>query len=163
MTLLQFQNTMKEIKTILIEDDPKKIEDIKEFISTVLKCEQFVVKESYQSGIKAILESNFDLLLLDMSIPTFDKSPTESGGHYEKFGGYKVLREIVRKKRPVKTILITMFDDFGESDLSITLQQINDSLKQEFEDLFLGSVFYHARENKWKEDLLNIIREHLNA
>jgi hypothetical protein len=94
-----------------------------------------------------------------MSIPTFDKTPLESGGHYEKFGGYKVLREIIRKKRPVKTILITMFDDFGESDLSITLSQIDESLKKEFSNIYLGSVFYHARENKWQEDLKNLIQE----
>lgn len=150
---------MKKTKTILIEDDSKKIEDIKEYVTKQLGCEIFTVKESYQSGIREILQNDYDLLLLDMSIPTFDKTPVESGGPYEKFGGYKVLREIIRKKRPVKTILITMFDDFGESDLSITLSQIDQSLKQEFSNVYLGSVFYHARENKWQEDLKTIIQE----
>jgi len=154
---------MKKIKTILIEDDAKKIEDIKEYVIRVLGCETFIVRESYQSGIKEILKTDFDLLLLDMSIPTFDKTPLESGGPYEKFGGYKVLREIIRKKRPVKTILITMFDDFGESDLSITLTQIDESLKREFSDQYIGSVFYHARENKWQEDLKKLIQEVKNA
>ena len=154
---------MKSIRTILIEDDSKKIEDIKEYLTNQLGCENFTVRESYQSGIREILKNDFDLLLLDMSIPTFDKTPLESGGPYEKFGGYKVLREIIRKKRPVKTILITMFDDFGESDLSITLSQINESLKQEFSNLYLGSVFYHARENKWQEDLKYIIQDIENA
>jgi len=150
---------MKKTKTILIEDDSKKIEDIKEYVTKQLGCEIFTVKESYQSGIREILQNDYDLLLLDMSIPTFDKTPEESGGSYEKFGGYKVLREIIRKNRPVKTILITMFDDFGESDLSITLSQIDQSLKQEFSNIYLGSVFYHARENKWQEDLKTIIQE----
>lgn len=149
---------MRAIRTILIEDDSKKIEDIKEYVTNKLGCEYFTVRESYQSGIREILKNDFDLLLLDMSIPTFDKSPSESGGPYEKFGGYKVLREIIRKKRPVKTILITMFDDFGESDLSITLSQINSSLKKEFSSIYIGSVFYHARENKWQEDLKNLIQ-----
>jgi len=148
---------MTQIKIILIEDDYKKIEDIREFITEELLFENLVVKESYQSGIREILHNNFDLLLLDMSIPTFDKSPQESGGHFEKFGGYKVLREIIRKNRPVKTILITMFDDFGESDLSITLSQIDESLKKEFSSLYLGSVFYNATENKWKDDLRQIL------
>ena len=145
------------MKTILIEDDSKKIDDITDFMKNKLKSTVFVVKESYQSGIKEILTNDYDLLLLDMSIPTFDKTPVESGGHYEKFGGYKVLRELTRKKRAIKAILITMFDDFGESDISVTVNQIDDSLKQEFPDIFLGSVFYHARENKWQNDLMNII------
>jgi DNA-binding NarL/FixJ family response regulator len=149
---------VNKTKIILIEDDSKKIEDIKEYVTKQLECETFIVKESYQSGIREIFRSDYDLLLLDMSIPTFDKTPVESGGPYEKFGGYKVLREIIRKKRPVKTILITMFDDFGESDLSITLSQIDQSLKEEFASIYLGSVFYHARENKWREDLKTIIQ-----
>ena len=150
---------MKKRKIILIEDDSKKIDDIKEYVTKYLGCKNFTVKESYQSGIREILQNDYDLLLLDMSIPTFDKTPMESGGPYEKFGGYKILREIIRKNRPVKTILITMFDDFGESDLSITLSQIDQSFKQEFSNIYLGSVFYHARENKWQEDLKTIIQE----
>lgn len=150
---------MTKTKTILIEDDAKKIEDIKEFITKIMGCEQLVIRESYQSGIREILKNDFELLLLDMSIPTYDKSPLESGGPYEKFGGYKVLREIKRKRRPIKTILITMFDDFGESDLSVTLTQINNSLKEEFQDLYIGSVFYHARENNWQEELKSLINK----
>lgn len=153
---------MKLIKTILIEDDSKKIEDIREFITNQLGCNTFTIRESYQSGIKELMANDYDLLLLDMSIPTFDKSPEEIGGPYEKFGGYKILKEIKRKGHPVKTILITMFDDFGESDLSITLNQINETLKVEFSNIYLGSVFYHARENKWQEDLRIIIQERLN-
>lgn len=149
---------MKKIKIILIEDDSKKIEDIREYVMNILGCEILTIKESYQSGIREILKNDFDLLLLDMSIPTFDKSPSESGGHYEKFGGYNVLKEITRKKRPIKTILITMFDDFGESDLSITLSQIDQSLKEEFPELYIGSVFYNAKENKWQEELRNLIQ-----
>ena len=154
---------MQKIRTILIEDDSKKIEDIKEYVMKELGCEIFIVRESYQSGIREILKTDFDLLLLDMSIPTFDKTPSESGGPYEKFGGYKVLREIIRKQRPVKTILITMFDDFGESDSSITLNQINESLKDQFSQLYLGSVFYHARENKWQEELKGLVEKVKNA
>lgn len=148
---------MNQLKIILIEDDTKKIEDITAFAKNRLNPKSFVVRESYQSGIKEILSNDYDLLLLDMSIPTFDKSPIETGGPYEKFGGYKVLNEILRKKRPVKTILITMFDDFGESDVSITLNQIDSSLKEEFPSVFLGSVFYHARQNKWEDDLMTLI------
>ena len=50
-----------------------------------------------------------------------------------------------------------MFDDFGESDLSITISQIDTSLKEEFPDLYLGSVFYHARENNWQNELRLLI------
>src|SRR4051794_17674841 len=124
-------------KILLIEDDDKKIKDIAEFINGRYDNKSLIIKKSYQSGLKELIQGNYDLLLLDMSIPTWEKSIEESGGDYEKFGGYKILREIIRKNIQVKTILITMFDDFGESDTSITLNQLNEILKEEFSNFFL--------------------------
>lgn len=147
----------QQLKIILVEDDTKKIEDITSFLSKKLnKCE-LIVRESYQSGIKEILHNDFDVLLLDMSIPTYDKTPIEVGGPYEKFGGYKILKELARKNRALKTILITMFDDFGESDQSITLNQINSTLLEEFPLHFLGSVFYQSKETKWQDELYPLL------
>lgn len=146
-------------KVIVIEDDFKKMEDIKSFLVESYKLDIVTIKESYQSGLRELINNNYDLLLLDMSIPTWDKSIDEPGGNFEKFGGYKILKEITRKKKPVKTILITMFDDFGESDTSITLSQLDNILKTEFPDIYVGAVYYNTREEKWKNDLNSFIEE----
>jgi len=79
---------LSQINVLLIEDDSKKIDDICEYVNGTLHCSNIIIKESYQSGIREILANTYELLLLDMSIPTYDKTPFESGGHYEKFGGY---------------------------------------------------------------------------
>lgn len=144
-------------KILIIEDDFKKKEDIKNFLYSDLKIEDVTIKESYQSGLRELIKNNFDLLLLDMSIPTWDKSINEPGGNFEKFGGYKILKEITRKKKPVDTILITMFDDFGKSDSSITLTELNNLLESEFPDIYKGAVYYNTREENWKENLANLI------
>jgi DNA-binding NarL/FixJ family response regulator len=142
---------------IVIEDDFKKKEDIRNFLASDLQINSVVIKESYQSGLRELVKNDYDLLLLDMSIPTWDKSIDEPGGNFEKFGGYKILKEITRKNRPIKTILITMFDDFGESDTSITLSQLDNLLKNEFPDIYIGAVYYNTREEKWKKELSDFI------
>ena len=144
-------------KVILIEDDKKKIEDIRAFLKDTYNLTDLVVEESYQSGLRDLITNTYDLLLLDMSIPTWDKSPISTGGNYQKFGGWMILKELIRKNKMIKTILITMFDDFGESDRSITLDQINSLLKSEFADKYLGAVYYSSREVIWKEELKSII------
>ena len=149
---------MKRI--VLIEDDKKKIEDINGFIQASFDVE-LTIKESYQSGLRALIFDNYDLLLLDMSIPTWDRKPNESGGDFEKFGGYKILKEIIRKNRPINTVLVTMFDDFGESDRSMTLSELDEALDEEFKEIYLGSVYYSSRENKWKDELKEIIEKQL--
>jgi DNA-binding NarL/FixJ family response regulator len=140
-------------KIILIEDDKKKIDDLIDFFKQSYNYSNLIVKQSYQSGMRELLSGKYDLLLLDMSIPTWDKSSSEPGGNYEKFGGYTILKELARKKRNIPTILITMFDDFGESDTSITLTQLNDALSAEFPTDFIGSVFYSSIGVKWRDNL----------
>lgn len=151
------------INVLLIEDDKKKIEDIKAFLSLYLPKANLVIKESYQSGLRELLFNNYDLLLLDMSIPTWDKSSEESGGNYEKFGGYKILKESTRKKKSVKTILITMFDDFGEGDTSITLSELDQALEHEFSEIYRGAIFYSSRESNWRDELKLLIDQDINV
>lgn len=150
------------MKILLIEDDKKKIDDIKEFLLTFYDYSNLIIKESYQSGLRELVKVKYDLLLLDMSIPTWDKSINESGGNFEKFGGYKILKEIKRKKKPVDTVLITMFDDFGESDTSVTLEHLNKLLNEEFSTLYKGVVYYNTREDNWKTALDILIKTYMN-
>lgn len=144
---------MKKLKIILIEDDQKKIEDIKHFLSGEFGVKDLMVKESYQSGLRELIKGSYDLLLLDMSIPTWDKAFNESGGDYQKFGGYMIMKELSRKEKLLTTILISMFDDFGESDRSITLSQIDELFRGEFPNDYLGSIFYGSGQTAWKREL----------
>jgi len=144
---------MKKINILLIEDDKKKSDDIISHINNKFPSSEILLKESYHSGLKTLIREPFDLLLLDMSMPTWDRSPSEAGGEYEKFGGIKILKELARKKKLLPTILITMFDNFGESDNSITLDQMNTVLKNDYEDLYIGSVFYRSDISQWQTDL----------
>lgn len=142
------------MKILLIEDDKKKAQDIKDYINETMDGNtNLQVRQSYQSGIRELIKSSFDLLLLDMSIPTWDKSINEPGGNFEKFGGYKVLKESKRKGKIIRTILVTMFEDFGSDDSSLNLNDIDAELKSRFSPYYLGFVFYNARESDWKNKL----------
>lgn len=144
---------IKEI--LLIEDDQKKIEDIKHFMQSNFQTANVKIHESYQSGLKELIKGDFDLLLLDMSLPTWKQDEYEAVDSFEKFGGYKIMKEMQRKKKVTKTILITMFDDFGESDASITLGQIDSMLRESFNGFYLGAVFYNSNQSNWKDTLKN--------
>lgn len=141
------------MELLLIEDDIKKIDDISSFIKGYPESCSLTVKRSYQSGLREILKSNYDLILLDMSMPTFEKTENEPGGEFEKFAGLKILKEMSRRGKMSKTILITMFDDFGEGEKSITLEDMNSALLRDFPDMYLGAVYYNSSENTWKDKL----------
>ncbi|SMO94784.1 response regulator [Fodinibius sediminis] len=148
---------MTDLKIILVEDDQKKIDDIKGFLDESFGYSDLTIRQSYQSGLRELLTNQFNFLLLDMSIPTWDKEPNKSSGDFQKFGGYTILQELDRKNKMIPVALISMFDEFGESDRSVTLRQIDSMLNDEYSEYYHGAIYYSSSQSDWKEKLKNMI------
>lgn len=143
-------------KILLIEDDKIKIEKLSQF----LQVHELTIKESFHSGLKEIISGSdiYDFLLLDMTIPLWEKEGTDLSGNYEQFGGERVLREMKRRKKILPTILVTMFDVFTIVEGNLTFKQLDAHLLKEFSDFYLGAVFYNASDDTWKSELENFIK-----
>ena len=142
-------------KILIIEDDKIKIERLNIFFSS----EEIMIKESFQSGLSEIKNNMqaYDFLVLDMTIPLWEKGNNDLGGNYEQFGGEKILREMKRRKLFLPTILFTMFDIFPTKDGNITFNEVNSVFEKEFSEFYIGAVFYNANEDNWELDMTTLI------
>lgn len=140
------------MKILIIEDDKIKIEKLTSF----LKNHDFELRESFQSGLHALRINKYDLLILDMTIPLWEKENNDINQNYEQFGGEKILREMKRKKIIVPVILFTMFDKFPMGNDVLTFEQISSKYKENF-DFYIDAVYYDSRNDDWKNNLLNLI------
>ncbi|MCA4783275.1 hypothetical protein IF125_13610 [Empedobacter stercoris] len=142
---------------LIIEDDKVKIERLITYFSS----EKITIKESFQSGLSEIKNNKdaYDFLILDMTIPLWEKGNNDLGGNYEQFGGEKILREMKRRKLFLPTILFTMFDIFPTKEGNITFNEVNSIFKKDFSDFYLGAVFYNSNEDNWQIEMSNLISE----
>lgn len=142
-------------KILIIEDDKNKIDRLKAFFSQ----DELIIKESFQSGLVEIKNNikDYSFLILDMTIPLWEKGNNDLGGNYEQFGGEKVLKEMKRRKLSLPTILFTMFDIFPTKDGSITFNEINSIFKNEFPEFYVGAVFFNANSDNWQLDISLLI------
>lgn len=148
------------VKILLIEDDEYKSKQIKEFIvSKNLENinNEVIIKKSFQSGMCEIVTNEYDFILLDMSIPTFEASFGRSAGRSRPYGGREILFEMKRKNIKVKTIVVTQFNVFGEGIDELNKEQLDESLKKEFGDMYLGLVYYNVSAIDWKKKLLKLM------
>ncbi len=143
-------------KILIIEDDKIKIERLSAFF----KNDHFTIKESYQSGMIELKGNSdkYDFLILDMTIPIWEKGNNDLGGNYEQFGGERVLRELKRKSISIPTILFTMFDVFPTKEGNITFEEMDANFKTKFPN-YCGAVFYSGNEDNWKNNLLTKINQ----
>lgn len=147
------------MKILIIEDDENKIKSLKIFLEAyyeAINCKfQLEEKNSFQSGLKAILTSQYDLLILDMSLPNFDKNENNDSGQPLSKGGELILFEMDVSGIETKTVLVTQHDDFdGES-----LESISKDYRMNFPNFYVGHVFYNAIESSWKKEFKKILDE----
>jgi CheY-like chemotaxis protein len=138
---------------LLIEDDPNKAKQLNDFLAENYPLESVKLCRSYQSGLKNIFEGSYNLVLLDMSLPTFDISPEEDGYAHKQLAGQEILRELKRKRKIIKTIVVTQFESFGDTASSLSLDALKQKLKDMFPENYIGTVYYNASQSQWKKDL----------
>jgi hypothetical protein len=142
----------------LTVDDVNKRNQIHAFMEAAFPDAQISDARSFSAGRKLILEQNPDIVLLDMSMPTFDVTAKEPGGRHRAFAGREVLEDLSRRRLVSRVIIVTQFDIFGEGPAQKTLAEIRRDLELSFPDLYAGTVYYHPAFSRWQQELLAVVQ-----
>lgn len=140
---------------VLVEDDEYKAEQIIDYLQS--KNITIILEKAFAPGIRRIVNGDYDFVLLDMSIPTYESNYEGPTSRNRKFGGRDILCELKRIEKNVKTIVITQYSVLGDDE--ITLDEMNLELQQSFPQIYRGFVFYNASALDWQERLYKMIME----
>lgn len=146
---------------LLIEDDANKEKQLNDFFHEYNPDTSVTVKKSYQSGLKEIFLNKYDLIVLDMSLPTFDIQNGEDGYVFRHLAGKDILGEMQRKKISTKVIVVTQFDYFGEGKEHISLEILKENMRKNYSN-YVGTVYYNPSLDNWKKELTTFILNSFN-
>lgn len=141
----------------LIEDDRQKAAGISSFINAVKPDFQIQQLLSYQSGLKALQTITPNFVILDMTLPTFDVTPTGRPGRPRPVGGYEIMRKMRLRRIACPVLLITQLEKYGEGSEQVSFAEMNAKCLSEFPDMFLGGVYYHPTQTAWQDALENVL------
>jgi DNA-binding NarL/FixJ family response regulator len=140
------------MKVLLIEDSDYKVEQITQVVEQSIPGANLLVSKSFRSGLDAALENNPDIILLDMTLPTFEVRKGELGGRTRPFGGREILRELqFAGMSGIAIIVVTQFDRFGEGSQSVVRENLMKELITEFPEYKITCVYYSGRGAEWRE------------
>lgn len=142
------------MKILCMEDQ----EDKYRHINSVLQkngITQIFWEKNCQNGLMRLLNEKIDYLLLDMSMPLSDIDYKKES--FDSFAGLSVLQEIKRKKYNIKVIIVTGFNDFERGKKIITLDELENEIKEKYRDFYVGYIKYDSTSIEWQEKLMQIL------
>ncbi len=149
------------MRILLIEDDDDKRRTLDEFLRGLFKQPiEIDTAKSFSSGLRKAIKSSgdIDIVLMDMSMPNYDVSIDEpTGGNPEPFAGRELLSQMQLRGITTPTIVVTMFDSFGDKGGKMSLEQLKGEMEKEFSPIYRGTVFYDSRQEGWKTALQALI------
>src|ERR1700730_5606175 len=152
------------MKILFIENDDDKAKRILDFIGSDIFGAQVVCAKSFNSGLRALIRDakSLDFVFLDMTMPSYDVTPDEpGGGPVEHFAGRDMLAQMHLRQIRIPTVVVTMFDSFGDGAKKVSLGTLVSELRNKSEPYFLGHVYYNATEDGWRTALKEIITRHV--
>lgn len=146
------------MKILLVEDELHKRKHIADQICTIGRGEWSVDEASSVTSALNYLDGQLpDLILLDMSLPTYDIKESERGGRPQGYGGIEVLRYMSMEEIPVPTVVITGYDAFPDSRGAVGLNKLKQEIFEEFPQTLRAVLRYDTTIPEWRAELLNIL------
>ena len=148
------------MRILLIEDDAFKAKRLCTFLRAQTPGNDVILERSVSTGLARLFAPPIpDILLLDMSLSTFDVGPRETGGRPQNFGGITVLEHMARRDLKIPVLVITQFESFPKEGTELSLDDLNRDLAKRFPDIFRGLVYYSSRETEWEHRLQSLVRK----
>ena len=149
-----------EIHILLVEDEAPKRGHIITLLNKLAPAARISTARSVNSALDVLGSEQVDLLLLDMSLPTFDFGERESGGRPQGFGGIEVLRHMTMAEIQCPTVVITGYEGFTrEGGATVDLRQLRAELVEEFPSMLRAVLHYNSTYDEWKTVLAQALRE----
>jgi CheY-like chemotaxis protein len=148
------------MKILLVEDEIHKRDEINQCVQEVYSFFPEVV-DGVSNAISRVREMDYDLIILDMALPTFGESADDKKkGHDQAQGGVEVLRALKLAKKITKVIIVTQYPDFKIGSLKVKLKDSPKIISEKYNQNVIGAVLYHYKSKSTLQRIKSILRAH---
>jgi len=149
-------------RILLVEDEPHKKDELTASLDGFFKGEVDLEHvDSVHAAYWAVSEQNYDLIILDMALPTFTaEGDAAERGFDQAQGGVEVLRALKSRNLKAKIIIITQYPDITFGGQRLKLSEAPKVLSQRYGQDVVGSVLYKYRSPSNHTKLTALLKKH---
>ncbi|MER8406825.1 hypothetical protein [Mesorhizobium sp. M0768] len=136
---------------LLVEDEEHKTNDLLRRLE-VAGFGKPTVATGVRDAVLAVMQRPFDLIVLDMALPTFAKGEVASaGGVAQSMGGIEILRALKSSGAKANLIIVTQYPEILINGEKIRLSALPRLLTARYGQNVLGSILYSFKTPEWEK------------
>ena len=148
-------------KILLVEDEPHKRDELticlNEYFREQIKLDYV---DSVHAAYWAVSADEFDLIILDMALPTFSAEANAGDrGHDQALGSVEVLRALKARRLRSRVIIITQYPDIAVGGKRLKLAQAPAVLSKRYDQDVIGGVLYKYRSPANATKLISLLKK----
>jgi CheY-like chemotaxis protein len=146
------------MKILLVEDEIHKRDEVAKCIVDVLGISPDT-SEGVKSAVLSVKSGSYDLIVLDMALPTFDgSSQVQYKGHDQADGGIEVLRALKSEGKSTKVIIITQYAEFRIGSTKVKLKNSPAVIREKYGQLVVGAILYQYKSKSTIQRINSVLR-----
>ncbi len=144
---------------LLVEDDNFKSDEIQTLFIALNPSYEIRLAKSVSSAISAIKEQQFDLIVLDMALPSHTVTPGAGAPLSLLTGGLEVLFELQSLDRPDPCVIVTQYPEIEICGSFYALAEASKAIEQNYDIHVLGCVEYTDTSTQWRVTLTTLYEQ----
>jgi CheY-like chemotaxis protein len=145
-------------RVLLVEDDQFKQELIEDELRKARPLARIDVARSVQQAVQMIRSQAFDLVILDIALPSHASRPGGSQPISQPSGGVEVLLELGYERRRDKVVIVTQYPEVEYDGRFYPLSKVGRVLGPLIEANIVDAVYFAPQDAQWRERLGRVCR-----
>ncbi|MGN6142121.1 MAG: hypothetical protein ACTHOP_00875 [Mesorhizobium sp.] len=148
------------MRVLVVEDEEHKSNDlIAQLNKNGVDIQTITLANSVREAVLAVTQDAYDLIVLDMALPTFSKGAEtdQVGGLAQSSGGIEVLRTLQASGVQAKIIIVTQYPEIIINGASAKQTQVAGIVSRRYGQIVLGTVIYSFNTPEWGRNFDRII------
>ena len=114
--------------------------------------------QSVRDAVVGVLRREYDLVILDMALPTFTRSPLSPGGTAQAQGGLEVVRALRSRRSQTPVIIVSQYPDLEIDGEFFSLLVAPVVLAERYDLAVAGSILFDFQNRNWVEKFRDMVR-----
>jgi len=143
---------------LLVEDDPFKEERLSGALRIAHPVSSIKVARTVQQAVELVRRTTYDLIILDMSLPSHEMRPGGAQPISQPSGGLEVLFELHYDERHDKVVIVTQYPEIEYEGRMYTLSAFPRAMRRKIMVNVAAVVGFSLRSDGWKKSFMEAVQ-----